>query len=488
MVKIVCIGAGYVGGPTMAVIALKCPEVTIHVFDISQPRIDAWNAAPKADGSAFLPIYEPGLEEIVLKVRGKNLFFTSDSNILKTADIVFIAVNTPTKMEGIGAGCAADLTYIESCARMVGEICEKPEVIVVEKSTVPVRCSLVVRSILNTFKKPTVNFSMLSNPEFLAEGTAICDLLNPDRVLIGGESEAAINALADIYAKWVPRTQILTTNLWSSELSKLVANAFLAQRISSINSISPLCEKTGASVSEIRGAIGRDKRIGSYFLNASVGFGGSCFQKDILNLIYICQSEGLQESAEYWMQVVKMNDYQKQRFYEKTVSMCNGTLRNKKIAVYGFAFKKDTGDTRESAAIYIVSKLLVEGAKVHIYDPKVPAEAIYADIEYFIDSSHITINCVKKLQVSGQSNALLDFIRRNVIVEASPMAAIDKAAALMILTEWDEFKTIDYKQVYNKMLHPANLLDGRLILDHKELVKIGFNVFAVGMRFDNCHI
>lgn len=269
---------------------------------------------------------------------------------------------------------------------------------------------------------------------------------------------------------------------------RLVANAFLAQRISSINSISPLCEKTGASVSEIRGAIGRDKRIGSYFLNASVGFGGSCFQKDILNLIYICQSEGLQESAEYWMQVVKMNDYQKQRFYEKTVSMCNGTLRNKKIAVYGFAFKKDTGDTRESAAIYIVSKLLVEGAKVHIYDPKVPAEAIYADIEYFIDSSHITINCVKKLQVSGQSNALLDFIRRNVIVEASPMAAIDKAAALMILTEWDEFKTIDYKQVYNKMLHPANLLDGRLILDHKELVKIGFNVFAVGMRFDNCHI
>lgn len=482
--QIVCVGAGYVGGPTMAVIALKCPHITVHVFDISEPRINAWNAPPSKDGSAFLPIYEPGLEEIVLKVRGKNLFFTNDPAVLKNADIVFIAVNTPTKTEGIGAGCAADLTYIESCARLVGQTVEKPCVTVVEKSTVPIKCSLVVKKIINTYQRPGIHFDILSNPEFLAEGTAITDLLNPDRVLIGGESAEAVAKLSSVYEHWVPKERIATTNLWSSELSKLVANAFLAQRISSINSITPLCEATGASVTEIRDAIGRDKRIGPYFLNASVGFGGSCFQKDVLNLIYICKSEGLHETAEYWEQVIKMNDYQKQRFYEMTVQMCSGTLRSKKIAVLGFAFKKDTSDTRESAAIYICAKLLIEGAHIYIYDPKVPEQAIYADIEYFMDLYKINIGSVAKRIAKGNGNALLEYIMEHITVVNSPLDACDNASAVLLLTEWDEFKTLDYEEVHRRMLKPANLLDGRLILDHDKIRKIGFDVFAVGKRIE----
>lgn len=468
----------------MAVIALKCPHITVHVFDISEPRIRAWNAPPSNDGSVFLPIYEPGLEEIILKVRGKNLFFTNDPSVLKNADVVFIAVNTPTKTEGIGAGCAADLTYIESCSRLVGETVEKKNVIVVEKSTVPIKCSLVVKKILRTYQHPNIHFDILSNPEFLAEGTAIADLLNPDRVLIGGESEEAVAKLSSVYEHWIPRERIVTTNLWSSELSKLVANAFLAQRISSINSITPLCEATGASITEIKDAIGKDKRIGPYFLNASVGFGGSCFQKDVLNLIYICKSEGLHETAAYWEQVIKINDYQKQRFYEMTVQMCSGTLRSKKIGVLGFAFKKDTSDTRESAAIYICAKLLTEGAHIFIYDPKVPEQAIYADIEYFMDLYKCNIGSVMKSISRGQGNALLEYIMEHITVVSSPFDVCDNASAVLVLTEWDEFKTLDYEEVHRRMLKPANLLDGRLILDHNKIREIGFDVFAVGKRVE----
>lgn len=467
----------------MAVIAHKCPHITVTVFDISKPRIDAWNAPKPSDGSSFLPIYEPGLEEIVLKVRGKNLFFTTDVKAIESADIIFIAVNTPTKLEGIGAGCAADLTYIESCSRLVGHHAVKENVIVVEKSTVPVKCSLVVRKILNTYKKKNVNFDILSNPEFLAEGTAITDLLNPDRVLIGGLNDEAVAKLSAVYENWVPKDRIVTTNLWSSELSKLVANALLAQRISSINSISSLCEKTGASISEIRDAVSRDRRIGKYFLNASVGFGGSCFQKDILNLIYICQAEGLHEVAAYWEQVIKINEYQKQRFYEKTVAMCSGTLRSKKIGVLGFAFKKDTSDTRESPAIFICSKLLVEGANVFIYDPKVPAEAIFSEVEYFMDLNNIVVGEVKKQKGKGLHNALLDYIRAHITVVSSPIEVANEASALLVLTEWDEFKTVNYQEIYSKMLKPATILDGRLILDHGKLREIGFDVFAIGKSF-----
>lgn len=464
----------------MAVIAHKCPHINIHVFDISESRIKAWNHPPSTDGSTFLPIYEPGLEDIVLKVRNKNLFFTSDSSVLEDADIVFIAVNTPTKLEGVGAGCAADLTYIESCSRLVGMTAKKKHVIVVEKSTVPVKCSSVVKRILNTYKSPEVNFSILSNPEFLAEGTAIKDLLYPDRVLVGGEDPDAVATLCAVYEHWVPKEKIVSTNLWSSELSKLVANAFLAQRISSINSISPLCERTGASITEIRDAISKDKRIGPYFLNASVGFGGSCFQKDVLNLIYICQSEGLYETADYWRQVISMNDYQKERFYRKTVEMCSGTLRMKKIGVLGFAFKKDTSDTRESAAIHICCRLLVEGASIFIYDPKVPAEAIFSELEYYMDVKQIAVGVVKKRTAQGAHNALLEYIRERVTVVKSSIEAADGASAVLVLTEWDEFCTLDYRQIHNIMLKPASLLDGRLILNHAALREIGFDVFAVG--------
>merc|ERR1712176_821991 len=364
--KICCIGAGYVGGPTCATIALRCPHVKVTIVDLNEARIAAWN-------SDQLPIYEPGLDEIVKQCRGKNLFFSTDvKGAIKDADIIFASVNTPTKITGVGAGRAADLRYIESVGRTVAEHANRSKIII-EKSTVPVKTAEALERVVNANTGGN-SFWILSNPEFLAEGTAMRDLANPDRVLIGGstsaEGVAAAGVLADIYANWVPRERILTTNLWSSELSKLVANAMLAQRVSSMNSISQLCQKTGADVSEVSRAIGADTRIGAKFLGASVGFGGSCFQKDILNLVYICESEGLTEVAKYWQMVVDMNEHQKASFARKIISTLFNTVSFKKIAVLGFAFKKDTGDVRETPAINVCNMLLQDGAIVHVYDPK----------------------------------------------------------------------------------------------------------------------
>jgi len=458
--KITCIGAGYVGGPTMAIIALKCPHVDVTVYDLAAPRIAAWN-------SPNLPIYEPGLQEIVEKVRGKNLFFTTDDACIPQADIIFISVNTPTKMYGVGKGRAADLKYIESCARRIAELCTTGHKIVIEKSTVPVRCSAAVRKILTSSQKGDATFSILSNPEFLAEGTAVADLLNPDRVLLGSElNERGLQSLktvVDVYATWVPRERIITTNLWSSELSKLTANAFLAQRISSINAISAVCEATGADVDEVSRAIGADSRIGPKFLKASVGFGGSCFQKDVLNLTYLAESLNLPEVAEYWMQVIKMNDWQRRRFTEKMIKSMFDTVSNKTIAILGFAFKKNTGDTRESAAIDVVAKLLEEGAFVNIYDPKVETQQIEFDLDYYITDAR-----TKSL------------IKTNIRHCKSAMEAVEKAHAVAIMTEWDEFVTLDYAAVFEKMMKPAFLFDGRLILNHNELRKIGFDTFCIG--------
>ena len=374
--KICCIGAGYVGGPTMAMIALKAPDIEVEVVDMNAARIAAWNAGK-------LPIYEPGLEEVVAKTRGRNLRFSTDvAGGIRSADIIFVAVNTPTKTYGVGAGRAADLRFIESVARTIAEHAQGPKIIV-EKSTIPVKTAETIKDILAANAKG-FTCEVLSNPEFLAEGTAVADLEMPDRVLIGGErtpgGEAAVRKLADVYARWVPRERILTTNLWSSELSKLVANAFLAQRISSINSISALCEATGADVDEVAHAIGRDSRIGPKFLRASVGFGGSCFQKDILNLVYLCEHFSLPEVAAYWEAVVRMNDWQKHRFASRIVRSLFNTVADKRIAVLGFAFKKDTNDTRESAAISVCRDLLAEQARVVVYDPKVPAAEIVADV------------------------------------------------------------------------------------------------------------
>jgi UDPglucose 6-dehydrogenase len=450
--KICCIGAGYVGGPTMAVIAQKAPDIQVTVVDMSVARIAAWN-------SDKLPIYEPGLDEVVRQSRGRNLFFSTEvKKTIAEADIIFVAVNTPTKTYGVGAGRAADLRFIESVARTIAEVATTPKIIV-EKSTIPVKTAETIQQILAA-NGNGAKFQVLSNPEFLAEGTAIADLFNPDRVLIGGErtpeGEAAIATLVSVYARWVPRERIITTNLWSSELSKLVANAFLAQRISSINSISALCEATGADVDEVANAIGKDSRIGPKFLKASVGFGGSCFQKDILNLVYLCEHFGLPEVAHYWEGVVKMNEWQKHRFAARIVRTLFNTVADKRIAVLGFAFKKDTNDTRESAAISVCRDLLAEQATVVVYDPKVPADEIRADV-----------------LGKGQVNPRL-------IIATHAAEACAGAHALAVLTEWDEFKTLDYAKIYAAMQKPAFVFDGRNILDLPKLTQLGFRAVGIG--------
>jgi len=455
--NICCIGAGYVGGPTMAVIALKNPTITVNVVDINPERIAAWQTDE-------LPIYEPGLLDVVKEARGRNLFFSTDiEKGIREADIIFISVNTPTKTYGIGKGRAADLRFVELCARQIAEVSTSNK-IVVEKSTLPVRTAQAIKTILSETGSG-VKFQVLSNPEFLAEGTAIQDLFEPDRVLIGGdqtpEGLEAIEALTSVYASWVPRERIIQTKLWSSELSKLTANAFLAQRISSINSISALCEATGADVDEVAYAIGTDTRIGSKFLKSSVGFGGSCFQKDILNLVYLCEFFGLPEVAAYWQQVIALNDYQKRRFAMNIIQTLFNTVSGKKIAMLGWAFKKDTNDTRESAAIYVSDYLLNDMAKVHVYDPQVPAKAMYADLDYL------------ETRKPEQNRELLT-------VETDPYETCKDAHAITVITEWDEFKTYDWKRIYDNMMKPAFIFDGRNILDHKKLMEIGFKVKAIG--------
>lgn len=488
--KITCIGAGYVGGPTMAVIAEKCPDIEVTIVDINPQRIAAWND----ENLDNLPIYEPGLKEIIAKTRGRNLFFSTDvKSAIRNGDIIFISVNTPTKTYGVGKGMAADLKYIELCARQIADVAEGNK-IVVEKSTLPVRTAQSIKTILSNNTKG-LQFQVLSNPEFLAEGTAIQDLNNPDRVLIGGdqtlEGLQAIKILTDIYAHWVPKERILKTNVWSSELSKLTANAFLAQRISSINSVSALCEKTGADVDEIAKAIGADSRIGPKFLKASVGFGGSCFQKDILNLVYLCRHFNLPEVADYWEQVIKMNDYQKHRFAKQIIDTLFNTVSGKKITLLGWAFKKDTNDTRESAAIYVAWQLLQDKAEIHIYDPKVTKEQILRDLKYLAQSQSATYGDwyqdnpdiaseAKQSDGTSNSDSFGPSILQSVHLHTEPYSAMAHAHAIAILTEWDEFKTYDWRKIYKNMLKPAFLFDGRNILNTEEIRGIGFEVKGIG--------
>ncbi|KRB57272.1 UDP-glucose 6-dehydrogenase [Flavobacterium sp. Root186] len=458
--KICCIGAGYVGGPTMAVIAQKCPHIQVTVVDLNEQRIKDWND-PNTDN---IPIYEPGLSEIVAEARGRNLFFSTEvEKAIDEAQIIFISVNTPTKTYGKGKGMAADLKYIELCARQIAKVAKQNK-IVVEKSTLPVRTAEAIKSILDNTGNG-VQFQILSNPEFLAEGTAVTDLLNPDRILIGGdttpEGETAINALVNVYANWVSRDKILTTNVWSSELSKLTANAFLAQRISSINAMSELCEKTGADVNEVAKAIGMDSRIGPKFLKASVGFGGSCFQKDILNLVYIAKTYGLNEVADYWEQVIIMNDHQKRRFSNKIVQTLYNTVADKKITFLGWAFKKDTNDTRESAAIYVADDLINEQAKISVYDPKVSRNKMLSDLDYL-------------------GTRTSDENTNSLIIFNDAYDACKGSHAIAVLTEWDEFTTYDWQKIYQSMHKPAFVFDGRNILDAKKLESIGFVYKGIG--------
>ena len=449
MSNILCIGAGYVGGPTMAMIAKNCPEHKITVVDINQERIDCWN-------SDDLPIYEPGLLDVVRLARGRNLFFQTDvSQAITDAEIIFVSVNTPTKMFGEGAGKAADLQFWEKTARDILDNCRKPNVIVVEKSTLPVRTAEAMAKIFQLGKSST-KFSVVSNPEFLAEGTAIEDLTNPDRVLIGGEQNEigrkAAETVAELYAHWVPRENILLTNVWSSELSKLVANAMLAQRVSSINSISALCERTEADIEEVSKAIGMDTRIGAKFLEASIGFGGSCFSKDILHLSYLCEYYGLPEAADYWASVVHINEWQINRFFQKILHEQFDTLAGKTITMLGFAFKQDTGDTRDSPAIQLCKKLLGEHAKVRIHDPK------------------------------ALENARIDLkeMQGDVSFEEDVYKALEGAHVLALVTQWAEYRELDFERIYNKMVKPAFVFDGRNHLEHEKLFEIGFNVFPLG--------
>jgi len=446
--NILCIGAGYVGGPTMAMIALKCPAYRITVVDINADRIAAWN-------SDKLPIYEPGLVEVVQQCRGRNLFFSTDvEGGIRDNDIIFVSVNTPTKTFGQGAGLAADLQYWEKTARQIKEHSTRDK-IVVEKSTLPVRTAAAMSRILHAGDSK-VHFEVLSNPEFLAEGTAISDLENPDRILIGGNDtptgQAAVQALVDLYATWIERERILTTNVWSSELSKLAANALLAQRVSSINAISEICEATEADVTEVALAIGTDSRIGAKFLRAGVGFGGSCFKKDILNLVYLCETYGLHEAADYWRKVVEFNQYQQERFVSRMLCSMFNTVAGKRIALLGFAFKADTGDTRESPAIQIARMLVEEQAQVVISDPQ------------------------------ALDNARLDLadIADHILLELDPYKACAGADALALMTDWQLYRELDYSRVFAEMRKPAFVFDGRNFLDHDQLFSLGFNVYAVG--------
>jgi len=459
--KICCIGAGYVGGPTMAVLAWKNPSIQFTVVDTNTDRIQAWNDA----NLDLLPVYEPGLKEIISETRGKNLFFSSDVDAaIDEADMIFISVNTPTKNYGMGKGYAADLKYIELCARQIARIATTDKIIV-EKSTLPVRTASTIKQILSNGSHQA-KFQILSNPEFLAEGTAIQDLLHPDRVLIGGdvdteEGKAAIQALIDLYKPWVAVEKIITTNVWSSELSKLTANAFLAQRISSINAISAICEATEANVEEVAYAIGKDTRIGEKFLKASVGFGGSCFQKDILNLVYIAKSYGLDEVANYWEQVIHINNYQKKRFAQNIVHQLFNTVSGKKIVLLGWAFKKDTNDTRESAAIDVANYLLEEQAQIHVYDPKVTATQITTDL--------LRLNRWDESELKEQLH-----------IHTDTQSLFEGAHAVVIITEWDVFKTYNWQNIYHQMSKPSFVFDGRNLLDQKQLISFGFRYQGIG--------
>ena len=445
--KLLCIGAGYVGGPTMAVIAQKCPDHKVTVVDIDAAKIKAWQ-------SGNLPIYEPGLADLVASILNKNLFFSIHiAQEINEADIIFVAVNTPTKDYGEGAGQAADLRYWEKTAHQIVKYSDNNKIIV-EKSTLPVRTAEAMERILNSNDK-NLHFDVISNPEFLAEGTALYDLEKPDRVLIGSretpEGLKARKTLLDVYAYWVPSDKIVESNVWSAELSKLTSNAFLSQRISSINSISALCEATEANIQEVAYAVGKDHRIGPHFLNSSVGFGGSCFKKDILNLVYICRTLNLPEVADYWDAVIKVNDWQQKRFVQNMLKNMFNTVAEKKIVILGFAFKAQTADTRESPAISVCKNLLLEKAYITISDPKALENAKrdlkdYSGIEY----------------------------------EQDPYKACENADAIAILTEWEDFKRLDYNRILKSVKKPALIFDGRNILNRQELYKLGYNVFSIG--------
>ena len=471
--NICCIGAGYVGGPTMAVIADRCPHLQVNVVDLNEKRISAWNSPDLSK----LPVYEPGLESVVRRSRGRNLYFSTNvDDAISCADMIFISVNTPTKSKGLGSGQASDLRWVEACARQVAENA-KGHTIVVEKSTLPVRTAETIQAILSaaqnpsSINEPPKSFVVLSNPEFLAEGTAIQDLEAPDRILIGGEDPNAIESLASIYQNWVPKNKILRTNLWSSELSKLTANAFLAQRISSINSIGALCEVTGADIREVAMAIGADSRIGIKFLNSGPGFGGSCFKKDILNLVYLANYFNLPEVADYWEHVVRLNTWQQHRIARLIVRRLFGTVTGKRLALFGFTFKADTNDTREAPSINIAKDLLEEGAQLAIYDPKAKTIQIEADLGLSASNHPKDSGTTSKKGMTGEGI----WWPTKTVTEA-----VQGVDAIVILTEWNEFKKIDWSTLARYMRKPAWVFDARGVVNTSQIKQAGLKLWRVG--------
>ncbi|EFJ45696.1 hypothetical protein VOLCADRAFT_94131 [Volvox carteri f. nagariensis] len=471
--KIACIGAGYVGGPSMSCLAYKCPDITVTVIDISPERVAAWN-------SDNLPLYEPGLLEIVKAARGRNLFFSTDAKKhLAEADLIFVCVNTPTKLQGVGAGKAATFGFWEAAARLIAASCHGcgPK-IVAEKSPVPVKTAQAMSRVLSGCQDgEKTQFEVISNPEFMSAGTAIQDCLQPDRVLIGGRDtplgQAAVESLARVYRRWVPPERVLSMGLWSSELAKLAANAFLAQRISSINAISALCEETGADVQQVSHAIGTDSRIGPRFLMAGCGFGGPALQKHVLNLVYICESLGLSQVAQYWQQVVDMNDWTKARFVQRIITSMFNTIRGKRIAVLGFSYKADTTDTRDTAAIDVCRGLLLDGAALAVYDPKVSPEQIHLDM------------CLPRGSLEQPRRQHTTVSLATVDVARSAYDACRGAHGLCFLTDWPEFRSLDFRAIYAAMMKPAFVFDGRNLLDHGALREIGFVVYGAGMSWKN---
>ena len=464
--NICCIGAGYVGGPTMAVIAYKCKNVIVNVVDSNKSRVNSWNGADLKE----LPIYEPGLDQIIHETRNKNLFFSTNvEENISNADLIFISVNTPTKTKGLGAGKASDLKWVELCARQIAKFASG-HTLVVEKSTVPVRTAEVIQKILYKSQDEAAKtsnsktFDVLSNPEFLSEGNAIKDLLEPDRVLIGGEDKESIDQLSEIYENWIPKEKILRTNLWSSELAKLAANAFLAQRISSINSISAICEKTGADIQQVSNAIGKDFRIGSEFLNAGPGFGGSCFKKDILNLVYLSEYLGLSEVSKYWEKVISINEWQRKRISELIISELFGTINGKKIGILGFSFKANTNDTRESSAIQICKDLLNEGSHLIIYDPKVTKTQVEKDLSF----------------KSKSFDEIQHFDENNIEFTNTIYDVFSNTDCVVVMTEWNDFSDIDWDLASKKMRKPGWIFDTRNIVDNKKVRESGLNLWVVG--------
>ncbi|KAF7860368.1 hypothetical protein EAF04_008495 [Stromatinia cepivora] len=548
------VGAGYVGGPTAAILALQNPRIKFTVIDKDSLKIKQWN-------SKHLPIHEPGLPEIIricrdgsrafslsndsskdvesfsgglaernhhvhIPARSPNLFFSDNIEMsLREADLIMIAVNTPTKTYGIGAGKATDMMAVISAVQDIGKYA-KAGTIIVEKSTVPGRTGEFIKNTL-AIHRPHTNFPILSSPEFLSAGTAIRDLLYPDRILIGSSpsrtSNPAANSLASLY-HWLPSSKIVHTSTSSSELAKLVSNAMLAQRISSINSISAICESIDANADEVATAVGMDSRIGCKYLKAGIGFGGSCFGKDIRSLVFLAEELGLDEVVAYWGSVLAVNEWQRRRWVEGIVKALGGGLGRKRLVVLGYAFKRGTGDVRESLAGEVVRMLGEERPGcIVVWDDGCESEVlkeelrgvegarVEEDLYVACEGADAVLVCRELETPSTDANSELEDPRpfsnnpseidllniRNYLSSVSdsnldkddPLGRLHPEPACedeenctkcehehKMKKNTKKAQTIDWKRIITGMKAPRWIFDGRGIIDSAETEKIGKDI------------